>query len=553
MAARRGGGKHENHMKDEESRGEELHALRRHVKKLALLIERLEARRKHGGSRSGNPYHETKTEIRSNHRGRPSQRSKKHGGSRSGNPYHETKTEIRSNHRGHPSQRSKNHLWKVGSPRFQEWLEVARDICTKECKIEHEDNIEVDWNSPPIYDEYLDVESFDPTKETIGESLHDNNFGDTCLNGDQEFKFSKEVLACSDELLAPSDLDDKVLFNEQGKSHGAFLVCEIGDRTPTKAVTKTPFELWKGRKPSVMHAHVWGCRAEARAYNPKVSKLDSKTISAFFIGYPENSRGFKFYCPSHTSRTIETNKAVFLNEMTFTYKFDDFVLEELAETDLCDVDMHVVSEPTVTIHIPSTENYADAIVPNQNEFPVVQNTIAQEMPNLVVENVAGNVVAPPQPVLRRSQRERKSALANLVVDYQIYLQDIEFDVGELDDPTTFKEAIESSNSQKWEEAMVSELKSMKANDVWKLVQLPKNAKTIGCKWVYKTKTNADGSIERFKAKLVAKGFTQQEWIDYNETYSPVSTKDAFRLIMALVAHFNMELHQMDVRTAFFEW
>ena len=67
---------------------------------------------------------------------------------------------------------------------------------------------------------------------------------------------------------------------------------------------------------------------------------------------------------------------------------------------------------------------------------------------------------------------------------------------------------------------------------------PKGAKTVGCKWVYKTKRDSKGNVERFKARLAAKGFTQREGIDYNETFSPVSSKDSFRIIMALVAHYD---------------
>ena len=82
------------------------------------------------------------------------------------------------------------------------------------------------------------------------------------------------------------------------------------------------------------------------------------------------------------------------------------------------------------------------------------------------------------------------------------------------------------------------------------MEISKGAKTVGCKWVYKIKRDSRGNVERFKARLVAKGFMQREGIDYNETFSPVSCKDSFKIIMALVTHYDLELHQMDVKTAF---
>jgi len=91
---------------------------------------------------------------------------------------------------------------------------------------------------------------------------------------------------------------------------------------------------------------------------------------------------------------------------------------------------------------------------------------------------------------------------------------------------------------------------MSTNKVWDLVEIPDGAKNVGCKWVYKTKYDSKWKIERFKARLVAKGFAQREGIDYTKTFSPVSKKDSFRIVMALVAHFDLELHQMDVKTAF---
>ena len=84
------------------------------------------------------------------------------------------------------------------------------------------------------------------------------------------------------------------------------------NRIPSKVVPKTPFELWTGRKPSLRHLHVWGCPAEARMYNPHEKKLDSRTVSGYFIGYPEKSKGYRFYCPNHSSRIIEIGNARFI-------------------------------------------------------------------------------------------------------------------------------------------------------------------------------------------------------------------------------------------------
>ena len=100
----------------------------------------------------------------------------------------------------------------------------------------------------------------------------------------------------------------------------------------------------------------------------------------------------------------------------------------------------------------------------------------------------------------------------------------------------------SDHSSKWLEAMEDEMKSMNVNKVWDLEIIPKRVKTVGYKWVYKTKLDSQENIEGFKVRLVAKGFMQREEIDYNETFSPVSCKVSFRIIMALVVHYDLELH-----------
>ncbi|RVX19855.1 Retrovirus-related Pol polyprotein from transposon TNT 1-94 [Vitis vinifera] len=149
--------------------------------------------------------------------------------------------------------------------------------------------------------------------------------------------------------------------------------------------------------------------------------------------------------------------------------------------------------------------------------------------------------------LRRSTRVRKTTIPS---DYVVYLQESDYDIGTENDPETFSQAINCKESNLWYDAMKDEMNSMASNGVWNLVELPGGAKAIGCKWVFKTNKDSLGNIERYKARLIAKGFTQNEGIDYNETFSPVSKKDSLHIIMTLVAHFDLELQQMDVKTTF---
>ena len=100
------------------------------------------------------------------------------------------------------------------------------------------------------------------------------------------------------------------------------------------------------------------------------------------------------------------------------------------------------------------------------------------------------------------------------------------------------------------DAMKDGLSSMDKNSMWELVDLLPGRKAIGNKWVLKVKRKADGSIDKYKARFVVKGFTQQEGIDYDETFSPVVRVASIRLILAIVTQLDLELYQMDVKTAF---
>ncbi|GKE14889.1 retrotransposon protein, putative, ty1-copia subclass, partial [Tanacetum coccineum] len=111
-------------------------------------------------------------------------------------------------------------------------------------------------------------------------------------------------------------------------------------------------------------------------------------------------------------------------------------------------------------------------------------------------------------------------------------------------------ALLDTKSEKWLAAMNVEMQSMKDNDVWELVELPPNAKTVGHKWLFKKKTDMEGTIHTFKSRLVAKGFTQTYGVDYEETFSHVADIRAIRILIAIVAFYDYEIWQMDVKTTF---
>jgi hypothetical protein len=83
---------------------------------------------------------------------------------------------------------------------------------------------------------------------------------------------------------------------------------------PSKSVIKTPYELWTEHKPSLNYLCVWGCPVEAKIFNSSADKLEPKTVSCHFIGYPEKSKGFHFYCPDRHTKYVETRHAIFLED-----------------------------------------------------------------------------------------------------------------------------------------------------------------------------------------------------------------------------------------------
>ena len=142
---------------------------------------------------------------------------------------------------------------------------------------------------------------------------------------------------------------------------------------------------------------------------------------------------------------------------------------------------------------------------------------------------------------RRSKRARVEK--DFGLDYYVF--NIE------ENPQNLKEALTSPDAIFWKEAVNDEMKSLIYNRTWKLVDLPSGCKIIGCNWVLRKQLKPDGSIDKFKVRLVAKGFKQKVDLDFFDTFSPVTRIISIRLLIAIAAAiFDLKIHQMDVKTVF---
>ena len=117
------------------------------------------------------------------------------------------------------------------------------------------------------------------------------------------------------------------------------------------------------------------------------------------------------------------------------------------------------------------------------------------------------------------------------------------------EPSSYSEAVKSSEKDHWQLAMKNEFDSLQRNKTWTLCQLPQGRSPIKSKWIFKIKMNADGQVDRYKARLVAQGFSQKYGVDYNETFSPVATLATIRTLIGLKAR-GYTVHHVDVDTAY---
>ncbi|GJR21743.1 zinc finger, CCHC-type containing protein [Tanacetum coccineum] len=294
--------------------------------------------------------------------------------------------------------------------------------------------------------------------------------------------------------------------------------CYLLNRVPNKRNMITPYELWTKKKPNLNYLRVWGCRAVVRLPDPKLKTLGERGIECIFVGYAEHSKAFRFY-------VIEPNESVAINSII---ESRDAIFDENRFSS--------VPRPSQRSLVNGTEDSGGSVV---------------------LEKVTDEVVQQPEPELRKSKRHRTPK--DFRPEFQLYL--IEGTRDEVsdqhsycfnveDDPKTFDEAMKSQDVAFWKEAINDEMDSIMGNNTWVLADLPPGCKPLGCKWIFKRKLKVDGTIEKFKARLVIQGFKQKSGIDYFDTYAPVARISTIRLLIAMASIHNLIIHQMDVKTAF---
>ena len=289
------------------------------------------------------------------------------------------------------------------------------------------------------------------------------------------------------------------------------------NRCPTKSVKRmTPQEAWSGYKPNVTHLRIFGCVAYAQVPEAKRRKLDDRGEKCVFVGYSEESKAYKLYNPL-TGKLVVSRDVIFSEEETWTWNNKEVSKEKIVSTDF--------EEPEV---VPPIEQQ-----PAQTITTTPVHRIARSGPTSSEESSSST------PVRLRSlteiygqEEEEETNLFCLYADHE---------------PFSFNEAVEEDC---WKKAMEEEIHAIEKNDTWELTKLPPNQKAIGVKWVYKIKRTADGSVDRYKSRLVAKGYKQKYGVDYDEVYAPVARLDTVRLLISLAAHHKWKIYQLDVKSAF---
>nr|GFA57097.1 hypothetical protein [Tanacetum cinerariifolium] len=338
-----------------------------------------------------------------------------------------------------------------------------------------------------------------------------------------------------------------------------------------KRFDKTPYELINKRKPNIKFFRVFGCRCYLLNDYEDVGKFKAKGDIGVFVGYSKESAAFRIY----NKRTRKKHESVNVNfdelsEMASKQFSLEPGLSNLNETGKSSNPSESsssflnddVQQSSVEVGVPSsnTQSISNNMIPNVDEASTSHNVFNERLKDAYFDastsfHDPSNVHTFYQPYPHEKKWTKDHPLYKIIGDSKSSVRTR----GQLENSCLFScllSSIEPANVAKalkdadWVSAMQDELDQFSRLKVWRLVPLPEGNTIIKTKWIFKNKKEESSLVIRNKARLVAVGYSQQEGIDYDETFAPVARIEAIRLFLAYASHKDFIVFQMDVKTAF---
>ncbi|KAH9680506.1 Integrase catalytic domain-containing protein [Citrus sinensis] len=291
-------------------------------------------------------------------------------------------------------------------------------------------------------------------------------------------------------------------------------------------LNKTPYELWKDRKPNIGYFKVFGCKCFVLNTKDNLGKFDPKSDVGIFLGYSNSSKAYRVY-----------NKRTLVVEESMHVTFDE---SNPSSTEKVFVDDNAEEKQQQEA---SNDNQEDAPPEIQEEHHEEPNAEQNKGTSQTLPKEWRYVSSHPKDVILGDPSRgvtTRSSLRN-TCEHAAFISQIE--------PKSFADA-EKENDESWIMAMQEELNQFERNNVWELVPNPEHQSIIGTKWVFINKMDESGVVVRNKARLVAQGYNQEEGIDFDETFAPVARLESIRMLLAYACHKYFILYQMDVKSAF---
>ncbi|CAI7808522.1 unnamed protein product [Closterium sp. NIES-54] len=302
------------------------------------------------------------------------------------------------------------------------------------------------------------------------------------------------------------------------------------------------YEPWLGKKPSIDMLRVWGCMGLVMVPKEQRHKLEVAAVLAVHPGMAPDSKGWLMWDPK-SKRTLVSRDVKFVEDVMYK----DWQQQQQVQIGLRLQEIEHSAVEEVQLHLedlPGSELTSDHSGGGEQQ---VSGPAAEEG----LEDESARVDSPSQPKPTATAKvTKRSAMAVQADEGEDEKMAFCFFTPLPGEPATVEEALGGPQKEEWKAAMDAELNSLIENETWELVELPEGRWPISSKWVFKVKSGADGALERFKSRLVAKGFQQKEKVDFGEIFAPVVKPVTLRTVLAGAAVKGWHVKQMDITTAF---